>query len=55
MEPSPSPSWIVADVESSRPLPSPSRTSSCGRSRRSKLVGPPSFLTVKKKKQKESD
>ncbi|KAJ0830161.1 hypothetical protein HanPSC8_Chr15g0652021 [Helianthus annuus] len=49
MEPSPSPSWIVASIESSRPLPSPSRTSSCGRSRRSKLVGPPSFLTVKNK------
>ncbi|XP_035838703.1 uncharacterized protein LOC110909218 isoform X2 [Helianthus annuus] len=45
MEPSPRPSWIVAGVESSRPLPSPSRTSSCGRSRRSKLLGPPSFLT----------
>ncbi|MFS8029660.1 hypothetical protein Hanom_Chr17g01524911 [Helianthus anomalus] len=41
MEPSPSPSWIVAGVESPRPLPSPSRTSSCGRSRRSKLVGGP--------------
>ncbi|MFS7960086.1 hypothetical protein Hanom_Chr08g00698831 [Helianthus anomalus] len=51
MEPSPSPSWIVAGVESSRPLSSPSRTSSCGRSRRSKLVAPPpppSFLTGKK-------
>ncbi|MFS8018808.1 hypothetical protein Hanom_Chr15g01396401 [Helianthus anomalus] len=49
MELSPSPSWIAVGVESSRPLPSPSpsRTSSCGRSRRSKLVGPPSFLTVK--------
>ncbi|MFS7951124.1 hypothetical protein Hanom_Chr07g00591251 [Helianthus anomalus] len=44
MEPSFSPSWIVVGVKSSRPLPSPSRTSSCGRSRRSKLVGPPSFI-----------
>ncbi|KAJ0470868.1 hypothetical protein HanIR_Chr14g0723441 [Helianthus annuus] len=50
MEPSPSPSWIVASVESSRPLPSPSRTSSCGRSDGPSWWAPLRFFTVKNKK-----